>query len=170
MSGIRRATGSWLSGPEAAAETSVDNAFRGEDLGLPEYGPGALAGGWHRCLGLMVDWLLAAAVTLIFVEFGSAILGTAVLGVWFAVGLVTVALFGFTPGQYAAGLRVARVDHGPEYTAAEMAGERRAASVGIIRAFFRQLLMVFLVPALINDYNGRALHDRATGTAMVRTR
>ena len=32
------------------------------------------------------------------------------------------------------------------------------------------VLIVFIVPALMNDYNGRALHDRATGTAMIRTR
>ena len=42
--------------------------------------------------------------------------------------------------------------------------------MGIVRAVARQVLMIFLVPALINDYNGRALHDRATGTAIIRTR
>ena len=42
--------------------------------------------------------------------------------------------------------------------------------MGPIRALARQVLIVFIVPALMNDYNGRALHDRATGTAMIRTR
>lgn len=167
---MRRAAGTWLSGPEAANPNPVDNDYRGQDLGLPQAGPGSLAGGWHRSLGLLYDWLLSAGVALIFVDMGSQILGTAVLGVWFVVGMVTVRVFGFTPGQYIAGLRVARVDHGPERNRAEAAGEVGAASVGIFRAFFRQLMMVFLVPALVNDYNGRALHDRATGTAMVRTR
>ena len=67
-------------------------------------------------------------------------------------------------------MRVARVDYGVERNTAEATGEQSPAAVGIVRAFFRQLLMIFLVPALINDYNGRALHDRATGTALVRTR
>jgi hypothetical protein len=40
----------------------------------------------------------------------------------------------------------------------------------VLRALARQLLIVFLVPPLINDTDGRGLHDRATGTALVRTR
>jgi hypothetical protein len=65
---------------------------------------------------------------------------------------------------------VARVDYGPDRTEAEVTGEVPVAAVGILRALGRQVLIVFLVPALINDYNGRALHDRATGTALVRSR
>jgi uncharacterized RDD family membrane protein YckC len=69
---------------------------------------------------------------------------------------VTLTAFGFTPGQFITGLRVARVD----------GGER----VGLLRSLGRQILIVFLVPPLINDADGRGLHDRATGTALVRTR
>ncbi|MEE3852387.1 RDD family protein [Gordonia sp. LSe1-13] len=164
-----RATGSWLSGPQIGPEGG-GGAYRGEDLGLPETGPGSLAGGWLRVLGLMVDWLLAGGVSLLFVSFSSPNIGTTVLGVWFVLGVVAVSLFGFTPGQFAVGLRVARVDHGPARTEAEVTGEVPVAAVGIVRALARQVLIVFLVPALINDYNGRALHDRATGTALVRSR
>ena len=38
------------------------------------------------------------------------------------------------------------------------------------RARVRQLLIPLVVPGLINDYKGRAMHDRATGTAVVRSR
>ncbi|GAC69485.1 RDD family protein [Gordonia soli] len=165
-----RITGSWLSGPQAGAGNQPDVEYRGEDLGLPESGPGALAGGWQRVLALMVDWLLSGGIALLFVDFGSPIIGTTVLGVWFVIGVVSITFFGFTPGQFAVGLRVARVDHGPERGAAEARGEVPPAAVGIIRALARQVLIVFLVPALINDYNGRAMHDRATGTGLVRTR
>ena len=44
------------------------------------------------------------------------------------------------------------------------------AAVGVVRALVRQLLIVVVVPALINDNNGRALHDRVTRTAVVRSR
>ena len=165
-----RTTGSWLSGPQIGPAAGVDNEYRGQDLGLPETGPGSLASGWPRVAALLVDWLLAGGISLLFVRFGSPNMGTAILGVWFVIGVLAVTLFGFTPGQFAIGLRVARVDHGPERASAEAAGEAQPAAVGIIRAVARQLLIVFLVPALINDYPGRALHDRATGTAMVRTR
>ncbi|GAB33492.1 transporter [Gordonia otitidis] len=163
-----RATGSWLSGPQAGQDVDVE--YRGADLGLPEAGPGSLAGGWHRVAGLMVDWIIAGGLSLLFVRFCSPDMGTVILAVWFVVGVLTVTLFGFTPGQFAAGTRVARVDLGPERTAAELEDTTGFAAVGPIRALARQLLIVFIVPALMNDYNGRALHDRATGTAMIRTR
>ncbi len=165
-----RVTGSWLSGPQIGPGDGVDNDFRGQDLGLPASGPGSLATGWPRVAGLLVDWLIAGGLAILFVGFESSVLGTTQLGIWFVMGIFAVSLFGFTPGQFVVGMRVARVDFGAERNAAEAAGKESPASVGIVRAFFRQLLMVFLVPALINDYNGRALHDRATGTAIVRTR
>ncbi|MFT3881777.1 MAG: hypothetical protein QM703_19225 [Gemmatales bacterium] len=105
-----------------------------------------------------------------FVPLNSPWLGLVVLGVWFAIGLVAVSLFGFTPGQWAVGTRVARVDLGAQRGAAEAAGTEPRAAVGPVRALVRQLLIPFPVPALINDYNGRAMHDRATGTAILRTR
>lgn len=163
-----RVTGSWLSGPQIGPGEGGE--YRGEDLGLPESGPGSLAGGWLRTLGLLVDWVLAGGVSLLFVSFESPNLGTTVLAVWFVLGVVAVSLFGFTPGQFAVGVRVARVDLGPDRTEAEVTGEVPIAAVGVLRALGRQVLIVFLVPALINDYNGRALHDRATGTALVRSR
>ncbi|MGW0036128.1 RDD family protein [Gordonia sp. NPDC003376] len=163
-----KVTGSWLSGPQSGQSPDIE--YRGADLGLTEFGPGSLAGGWTRTLALLVDWLIGGGIAMLFVGFGSPNLGLAVLAVWFVIGVFTVSLFGFTPGQFAVGLRVARVDHGPERMAAEVAGDVPMASVGIVRAVVRQLLIVFLVPALMNDYNGRALHDRATQTAMIRTR
>jgi len=165
-----RVTGSWLSGPQIGPSSGVENEYRGQDLGLPESGPGSLATGWPRVAGLLVDWLIAAGLALLFVGFYSPHLATTQLGVWFVMGIFAVTLFGFTPGQLVIGMRVARVDFGAERNTAEATGEQSPAAVGIVRAFFRQLLMIFLVPALINDYNGRALHDRATGTALVRTR
>lgn len=166
-----RVTGSWLSGPQIGPENGVDNEYRGQDLGLPESGPGSLATGWPRVAGLLVDWLIAGGLAMAFFGgFNSPHLGTAQMGVWFVMGIFAVTLFGFTPGQLVIGMRVARVDYGVERNTAEATGEQSPAAVGIVRAFFRQVLMIFLVPALINDYNGRALHDRATGTALVRTR
>ncbi|WP_439029254.1 RDD family protein [Gordonia terrae] len=165
-----RVTGSWLSGPQIGPADGVENDHRGQDLGLPASGPGSLATGWPRVAGLLVDWLIAGGLAMLFVGFGSPHLGTTQLGIWFVIGIFAVTLFGFTPGQLVIGMRVARVDFGADRNTAEATGEESPAAVGIVRAFFRQLLMVFLVPALINDYNGRALHDRATGTALVRTR
>lgn len=78
------------------------------------------------------------------------------LAVWFGVGLVSVSLFSFTPGQFIAGIQVARID--------------APARVGFVRALVRQLILLFVVPAVVTDMDGRGMHDRATGTALLRTR
>ncbi|QKT07636.1 RDD family protein [Gordonia sp. X0973] len=166
----RRAAGSWLSGPRVDDIATRDNEYPGQDLGLPEHGPGSLASGWRRCCGLLLDWLMAYALAFLFVgnasTFEAKINAAALpqLGIWFAIGVVSITLFGFTPGQFAAGLRVIRVDLGVDENA------RMRAAVGIGRALVRQVLIVVIVPALINDNNGRALHDRITRTAVVRSR
>jgi uncharacterized RDD family membrane protein YckC len=67
-----------------------------------------------------------------------------------------VSVFSFTPGQLIAGIQVARVD----------AAER----VGFVRALVRTFFVIFVVPAIISDHDGRGMHDRATGTAMLRSR
>lgn len=153
-----RITGSWLSGPQAALGDNVDvGAYRGEKLGLAQSGPNSLASSWHRCLGLFADWVMSGGVAMIFVrDLQSPILSNVVLLVWFVVGVGSVTAFGFTPGQFLTGMRVARVDGG--------------VRVGFVRALVRQILIVFLVPPLINDHDGRGMHDRATGTALIRTR
>ncbi|WP_026918664.1 RDD family protein [Gordonia shandongensis] len=177
---MARATGTWLSGPQFHG--ADDNEYRGQDLGLPESGPGALAGGWHRVVGLLLDWLIAGGLAIAFVgvraaegmassyEMTMRVAAVPQLAIWFVIGVLAAAFFGFTPGQYIAGTRVARVDLGADRVGAEVAGESPRAAVGPIRSLGRQLILLFVVPALINDYNGRAMHDRATGTAIVRTR
>ncbi|EME21655.1 hypothetical protein G419_07374 [Rhodococcus triatomae BKS 15-14] len=153
-------TGSWLSGPTAALPLDDDGKpkYRGERLGLPEAGPGSLVGSGRRIAALMLDWLMAGGVSILILG-GDALdsrLSSVVLLVWFVVGVVTVTLFSFTPGQYILGLQVARID--------------QPVGVGIVRALARQVLLVFMVPPLITDIEGRGMHDRATGTALVRSR
>lgn len=161
-----RPFGSWLSGPppsEAGDASQGPNDFPGQRLGLPQDGSGALVGMGRRILALILDWFIAyglagLAVTLGLVSserfLGSQVGSTAVMAVWLVLGVVAVRLFGFTPGQYALGLRVASVDH--------------RMYVGVGRALCRGLLVAVVVPALFTDGDGRGFHDRLTGTAIVR--
>ncbi|MBM7460433.1 RDD family protein [Rhodococcus coprophilus] len=158
---MARMTGSWLSGPSAALPKGQqqEQAYTGELLGLPEHGPGSLVSTARRALALCLDWFLSMAIAASLVgenPLESSRLSAYTLIIWFVVGVVTVTLFSFTPGQFIAGLRVARVD--------------APVRVGIVRALARQLLIVFVVPATVTDVDGRGLHDRATGTAIVRAR
>ncbi|WP_137723756.1 RDD family protein [Prescottella subtropica] len=158
---MARMTGSWLSGPSAALpkDQTEPQAHRGELLGLPADGPGALSTTGRRIAALAIDWLTSAGVVLLLIgpaPLENPRLGTYTMMLWFAVGVACVTLFSFTPGQYMLGLQVARVD--------------APTKVGILRALGRQALMVFIVPAVITDVDGRGMHDRATGTALVRVR
>jgi hypothetical protein len=133
------------------------SAYPGEGLGLPERGPGSLASMGRRLVALMIDWLICyglAALALGLGLYSERMLATAVLVIWFLLGLVAVRLFSFTPGQLALGLQLAAVD------------ER--LPIGIGRLAVRGLLVALVIPALLTDADGRGIQDRLTGTAVVR--
>jgi uncharacterized RDD family membrane protein YckC len=147
---VVRAISSWLSGAESA------EPGRGRALGLP----GSPASMGRRLGALAVDWLLAYGLAGLGLATGvvtPALLSTVVLVIWLALGAVGVRLFGFTPGQFGCGLRVATVG----------TADRRTG-VGSGRAVVRVVLIALVVPALFVDADGRGLQDRATRTAVVR--
>jgi uncharacterized RDD family membrane protein YckC len=153
---MARATASWLSGPEPA-QPGDGSGYSGEGLGLPQTGPGSLVGFGRRIGALTADWLIAYGLAALGVAsgiYGAAVLSTAVLAVWLVLGVIAVRLFGFTPGQFMFGLMVVSVSY------------RRHVGVG--RAIGRGLLIALVVPPLFTDVDGRGLHDRFTGTAVVR--
>ncbi|OBG62020.1 MULTISPECIES: RDD family protein [unclassified Mycobacterium] len=133
------------------------STYPGERLGLPQTGPGSLAPMGRRLGALMIDWLISyglAALAMRFGLFSEHMLSTAVLGIWFVLGVVSVRLFGFTPGQLVLGLRVVTVDG--------------RGAVGVVRAVVRGGLVGMVVPALFTDWDGRGMQDRLTATAVVR--
>lgn len=142
-----------------SAQGAGNSRYRGEQLGLPETGVGSAAAMSRRLAALLVDWVIAAGLALLIVRGNTAVEGpwsTTQWMVWFVVGVVSVRLWRFTPGQYMAGIQVAPADG--------------TNSVGIGRAFVRNLLITLIVPPLITDEDGRGLHDRVTRTVTVRSR
>jgi len=132
-------------------------AYPGGNLGLPERGPGSLAPMGRRVVALLIDWLIAYGLALLALGAGAisrAMLSTAILVIWFLLGVVAVRLFGFTPGQLALGLQVAAVDG--------------RVPVGLGRLAVRGLLIGVVIPPLFVDSDGRGMQDRVTGTAVVR--
>ncbi|MFD5715844.1 RDD family protein [Streptomyces pharetrae] len=151
----RQAIGSWLSGPRAAMEEAgADFGYRGEQLGLPEDGPGSLARPGRRLGALAVDWglCLLIAYGLITDGYGQATSNWALL-VFFVMSLLTVGTIGFTPGKRLLGLRVVALDTGTVHPG---------------RALVRTILLCLAVPALVWDRDGRGLHDRLARTVEVR--
>jgi uncharacterized RDD family membrane protein YckC len=145
-----------MSGSDPSSDTGP-NDYPGQRLGLPESGPGSIARFGRRIGALLVDWFIAYGLSALAMSLGLLslnILSTAVLVVWFVLGVVSVRLFGFTPGQLMLGLRVASIDH--------------RIHVGIGRAAVRGLLIALVIPALFTDGDFRGYQDRFTNTAVVR--
>ncbi|WP_324783830.1 RDD family protein [Streptomyces sp. H51] len=151
----REVIGSWLSGPRAAAEDAgVDFGYRGEQLGLPEEGPGSIARPGRRLGALAVDWGLCLLIAYGLITHGyDRSTGNWALLVFFVLGALTVGTVGFTPGKRLFGLRVVALDTG---------------RVQPLRALLRTALLCLAVPALIWDRDGRGLHDRLARTVEVR--
>ncbi len=154
---MARSIGSWLSGPSQSNDPDQRSTYPGERLGFPETGPGSIARFGRRIAALCVDWLISLGVAALVTNlglFGAMPLQTAQLIVWFVLGVASVRLFGFTPGQLVLGLKVVAVDN--------------RVHVGVGRALARSLLITLVIPALFTDSDLRGLHDLATKTAVVK--
>jgi uncharacterized RDD family membrane protein YckC len=146
---------SWLPGASPAA----GGPYPGERLGLPAAGVSSVAGLGRRTGALAVDWLLAYGIAALLTgpdALGDPNLGWYVLGIWYLLTAVPVAVFGASAGMTALGIRVASVDS--------------AAVIGVPRALLRTAMVALVLPPLARDEDGRGWHDRATRTVVVRTR
>jgi uncharacterized RDD family membrane protein YckC len=128
--------------------------YPGERLGLPAAGPGAVAGLGRRALAFAVDLVLSALVAGVFTA--PRLPGNWSVLVWAVLTIVSTSAFGMTPGMTLFGLRVARLDG--------------ARFVGVPRTVLRTALLFFIVPAVVTNSDHRGLHDRATGTVVLRSR
>jgi uncharacterized RDD family membrane protein YckC len=124
---------------------------RGASLGLPPDGPGSLAAFSTRACAYVVDAVASALIAWAFTAPSGP--GNWSLLVFGVLTVATLLAFGQTPGHRLLGLRLAH--------------PRPEARLAPWRAVVRTGLLVLLVPALIVDADGRGLHDRLTGTAVV---
>jgi uncharacterized RDD family membrane protein YckC len=146
----------WLPG---ATPLRARGAWPGEELGLPEQGVGSVAGFGRRLAALAADWGLAyliAALLTVGDALSDPTFSWRVLGIWYLLTAVPVAVFGASAGQVLLGVRVAVLGS--------------AAVVGVPRALLRTLLIAVVVPPLVRDADGRGWHDRAARTVVVRQR
>lgn len=148
----------WLDGPAIPGEydDETPGKWPGEKLGLPKSGSGALVSVGKRALAVLIDWVSSAGIAAIIVSQTAALgdVYTATYIIWVVLGILSGWLFARTPGMALLGMGVARID---------VPGER----VGLWRAAVRTILTGFLFPAAMVDSDGRGIHDRATGTAVI---
>lgn len=132
----------------------ADTGYRGERLGLPEQGPGAIAPLGRRFGALFTDWALCMLIAYGLLTGGNwQASGNWALGVLLVLSVLTVGTVGSTPGKRLFGLRVI----------AENGGR-----LGFFRVFVRSVLLCLAIPALVWDRDGRGLHDRLARAVQVR--
>lgn len=133
----------------------------GADAPAPSYpasGPGSIATFGVRLGAFLVDGLLSDVVSIVVLGGWKAgpEQNVVVLAAFLLIELLFVWIAGQTPGMRVLGIAVVRAD----------TGQRQR--FGWVLA--RTVLLATVVPALLPDSAGRCLHDRAAGTATIRTR
>ena len=132
----------------ATSQKKPTPAYPGQQLGLPERGPGSVSSLPRRLLALLIDWLLSMVIAywLTHSQFWT-------IAVFAIETYVLTALGGSTVGKRIVGIRTVRVGGGP---------------VGFGWALVRTAILLTVVPPLLTDRDLRGLHDRAANTVVVR--
>jgi uncharacterized RDD family membrane protein YckC len=126
-------------------------------MNRPTSGAGAPATFGPRLLAFAVDAVLCVLIAVISGHRPpSAAYNLIVYVAFLVIELVFVSLAGQTPGMRVAGIVVVRAVDG--------------ARPRLQWVLVRTILLATVAPALFVDGSGRALHDRACGTAMLRIR
>lgn len=146
----RKDVASWLEGPGGRRPAESEQSYAGQRLGLPNSGPGSVAGFGTRLVAYLLDSAACAVIA-----WGTFREPAYSLPVFVLEVIALTWLAGGSAGQLVRGLRVVRLD-----------GRR----LGLLRTVLRTLLLALLIPALIWDRDGRGLHDKAVGTLVVHGR
>lgn len=133
--------------------------YRGESLGLPQSGAGSLATLGARFWALLVDCIASALVASLIVAHRGGDLANRLPGSW---SLVPLAV------DYVVGLLVGGQTLGMHLFGIKVVGVDRPERITLPRIVLRTALLFLLIPAVVLDRDGRGLHDRFTGTAVVR--
>ncbi|NDK30544.1 RDD family protein [Nesterenkonia haasae] len=126
--------------------------YPGAQLGLPQTGPGSLASWGRRILALFIDWGIASLISLAWFEYDVWV----TLGIFVLFHVVLVGLLGVSLGKRLVRIQVVRLHR-----------DRPASVPGPLWALVRVILLLLVVPAVVVSPDGRALHDKITGTVQV---
>jgi len=132
-----------------SSESSNIN-WPGKRIGLPFSGTGSLAKMGRRVAALSIDWAIALFLAATFFKYDN----TAILIVFVSLNYLFEVTTQGTIGHRLLGMRLTRTD---------------GTWVGFWRPLLRNLLLLLVIPVAIWDADGRGLHDRASGTILVRS-
>jgi uncharacterized RDD family membrane protein YckC len=142
---------------DSSASKGAPKMYAEVDPTYPAFGPGSVATFGARLGAYVVDAILSVLIAI-------AINGGYHVGdrqnlvtylVFLGIEFLFITFLGQTPGMRALGIGVVR--------AAD--GKRQKPQWVLLRT----VLLAVVAPALVIDASGRAMHDRAAGTVMLRT-
>ncbi|MGH3446200.1 MAG: RDD family protein [Nocardioidaceae bacterium] len=138
-------------------QAQIEQEWPGQRLGLPQSGPGAVAGWGRRILAIIIDWALSMLAVGAFI--GTDVWSAEGWGRWaplivfgFEVWILTT-LLGGSAGQQVTRVVVRRVGGQP---------------LDVFRALVRTVLICIVIPPVIYNRDQRGLHDLATDSLTVR--
>lgn len=141
---------------QSGAGSASEQSWNGQRLGLPASGVGSLAGFGQRVVALALDWALSSVAALLLgMRYASPTYNLSVFIFTAALIWLATAATGASLGQHAVGIGVARLTGG---------------RLPLFHSLVRTLVMMLVFPAVITDSDGRGLHDKAVGSAVVKTR
>ncbi|MGH3471451.1 MAG: RDD family protein, partial [Nocardioidaceae bacterium] len=131
----------------------------GKRKGLPESGPGAVAGWGRRVLALGIDWALSLLVVGAFIGHdvwtGRGAAQWAPLAVFAAEAWILTTLVGGSAGQLVTGVVIRRTTGAP---------------LDLLRSLVRTLLICLVIPPVVYNRDQQGLHDMAVGSIALRRR
>lgn len=128
--------------------------YPGARIGLPREGMGSVASYGSRFLALVLDCLIAGAITWVFTA-PEAPRNWSLITL-FVIYTVSTAFLGRTPGMTFAGIG--------------LASEVEGRPLGLPKAALRTVLLMLLIPAVVVDQNRRGMHDKVAGTIVINAR
>lgn len=126
----------------------MEQDWPGKQFGLPESGPRSAPSWSRRIGGLVVDWLLAVALSFVFFDYN----GVAIMAIFIALHALGGLLLAGSPGHLVFRMRIAPI---------------RGGRLGMVAPLVRPLLIALVIPPLMNDSDMRGAHDRLVGTVLV---
>lgn len=133
----------------ASSPSTATDDWPGRRLGLPRSGPRSVARFGRRLAALAIDWLPVYLVSYAFFDGNPWV----TLGLFALLQLLFICLVNGSIGHLVLGMRVVPVTGG---------------LIGFLRPLSRTLLLCIVVPAVIWDKDQRGMHDRLSGTVLVR--
>lgn len=138
--------------PSSTGE-SRPNRWPGERLGLPATGPNSIGRVGRRIAALVIDWVAATVIALLFAPYSSALHSWLTLVIFAVMQVLFIPTIGGSVGHRLTGLRVVPMSGG---------------WIGLWRPIVRTALLIVVIPALIWDADQRGFHDKVAGTVLIR--